>query len=423
MKRLRVLACAFTCCPPATPGFTGGEDVLGWNLVQQIARFHEVWVLTHAEDRQSIEQTLADKPVEYLHFHYVELPRWLKPLLKFQGGHQVYYYLWQINAYLEARRLHRKLGFELFHHITYANDWMASFIGALLTIPYVRGPGGGAHRTPTSLQKEYTFGGRVWEKVRSIGQWLFRHDPVFLIGQNRASAILLCNRDSVVSLPKRWAHKVNLFPVSGVSTHDLSFSAEATPGQSQFHVLSAGSLIRVKGFALAIRAFSEFSCSHPESHMSIVGSGPEDPRLRNLVRQTGVAGKVELAGAKPRDQLLHEMASCDVFLFPSLRDGGGTVVIEAMAAGKPVVCLDIGGPGMHISDQCGIKITPSSPEATVHELAQALERLYLDRELRLRLGKAGRKRAKDMYHWDKLGERLMEIYSSIELGEPVNDQG
>ena len=97
--------------------------------------------------------------------------------------------------------------------------------------------------------------------------------------------------------------------------------------------------------------------------------------------------------------------------------------IEGRAAGKPVVCLDIGGPGMHVTDECGIKITPKSPEETVRELAEALERLYLDKELRLRLGKAAQKRAKEMYHWDQLGERLTGIYASIELREPVNDQG
>ena len=203
MTRRRILACAFTCCPPGTPGFSGGEDVLGWNLIQQIAQTHEVWALTQAVDRPNIEQGLSDHPVEGLHFHYVGLPQWLGPLLKFQGGHQLYYYLWQIKAYLSARKLHQKLGFDLFHHITYANDWMVSFIGALLPIPYVRGPGGGAHRTPKGLEHEYPLGGRLWEKVRTVGQWLFRHDPLFIMGQSRAGAILVCNRDSVGKIPRK----------------------------------------------------------------------------------------------------------------------------------------------------------------------------------------------------------------------------
>jgi glycosyltransferase involved in cell wall biosynthesis len=104
------------------------------------------------------------------------------------------------------------------------------------------------------------------------------------------------------------------------------------------------------------------------------------------------------------------MASSDVILFPSLRDGGGTVVIEAMSVGKPVVCLDIGGPGMHITEECGIKVTPGTPPDTVHKLADALERLYLDEGLRYRLGKAAQEKAERSYHWDRLGERLIDIY-------------
>ena len=84
-----------------------------------------------------------------------------------------------------------------------------------------------------------------------------------------------------------------------------------------------------------------------------------------------------------------------------------------MAVGKPVVCLDAGGPGLHINEDCGIKITPASPEDTAHDLAQALERLYLDEELRIELGEAARQRVYQMYHWDRLGERLMEIYRPV----------
>ena len=422
MRRHRILACAFRCLPPGIPGFRGGEDILGWNLVEQIARVHEVWVLTYAGDRSSIEQTLNRKPIPNVNFRYVGLPRWLGPLLKIQGGHQFYYYVWQIKSFWAARRLHRDLKFNLFHHITYANDWMASFIGALLPIPYVRGPGGGAHRTPKVLKQEYSLSGQMWETVRSIGQWFFRHDPIFVIGQSRASAILLCNRDSVASLPKKWNQKAHFFPVSGISTDDLSLSDEPRASESQFRVLSAGSLIRVKGFGLAVKAFKEFSDRHPEAKFNIIGSGPEKTRLMDLIHRSNLDDKVSLIPQMPRDCLMEKMRSHHVFLFPSLRDGGGTVVIEAMAAGKPVVCLDIGGPGTNVTNECGIKITPKAPEETVRELSEALERLYLDRELRLRLGKAGQKRAEEMYHWDKLGERLMAIYSSIELGEPVNDQ-
>jgi glycosyltransferase involved in cell wall biosynthesis len=114
------------------------------------------------------------------------------------------------------------------------------------------------------------------------------------------------------------------------------------------------------------------------------------------------------------------MRSCDVFLFPSLRDGGGLVVVEAMAAGKPVICLDLGGPGLHVTKGCGIKVPASSPEQAVRDLAEALGQLYQDPELRLRMGRAARERAARLYHWDRLGERMLEIYQDalgIQQGE------
>lgn len=410
MREIRILACAFSCCPPGSPGFRGGEDTLGWNLLNQIARFHDVWALTHDWDRSNIEAGPGEHQNTRLHIHIVDLPRWLRALLKIQGGHQLYYYLWQIKAYFAARRLHRKVGFDLFHHITYANDWMVSFIGALLPIPYVRGPGGGAHRTPKGLQQEYPLGGRIWERVRAAGQWLFRHDPFFILGQSRASAILLCNWDSMSKNPKRWSHKAHLFPVSGISSEDLATPSQGKSNRDRFCVLSAGSLIRVKGFGLAVKAFEEFAGKHPESILMIAGAGPEEHRLQALIRRSRVSEKVQLLGAIPRNVLLSRMASSDVILFPSLRDGGGTVVVEAMSVGKPVVCLDIGGPGMHITEECGIKVTPGSPPDTVHKLADALERLYLDEDLRHRLGKAAQEKAERSYHWDRLGERLIEIY-------------
>ena len=384
---------------------------MGWNLLQQIARFHEVWAITQEQDRASLEQTIPEEAPSNIHYQYVSLPPLFRPLLRIQGGHQLYYYLWQLRAYFVARGLHKRVGFQLFHHITYANDWMVSFIGALLPIPYVRGPGGGAHRTPRGFEGEYPSRGRLWDKFRSLGQWLFRHDPLFIKGQARARAILACNGESMASASAKWPDKVHFFPVNGISSQDLALAQAVNPKADRFRVLSAGTLLWVKGFTLAIKAFKDFTEKGPQAEFRIVGSGPEERRLRDIVGRLQLEDRVELVRSMPRDQLLSEMASCDVFLFPSLRDGGGAVVIEAMAAGKPVLCLDNGGPGMHVTEECGFKIAPQSPQQVVRDLSAALESLYLDEDLRLRLGQAARKRAEQEYHWNKLGEKMANIYS------------
>ena len=412
---LRVLVSAFACCPSTSSRFSGGEDILGWHLVKQIARFHETYVLTHAPDRADIEQSLAHTPELHLHFEYVALPRWLRPLQRVQGGIQLYCYLWQIRAYFVARKLLARYQFDLIHHLTYANDWMASFLGALLPVPYIRGPGGGAHRVPAGLLNEYPLAGRIAEQVRTAMQWLFRHDPFFVWGQRRARKILVCNREARNALAWGWRTKAVLFPVNGVSSEDLTCLNGSSPtgGTQGFHVLSAGKLMRLKGFPLALKAFKRFSEHHPDAQLEIIGDGPDRHHLLWLIDSLGLKERVRLTLWKPREEFLSLLSQCDVFLFPSLRDGGGAVVVEAMGAGKPVVCLDLGGPGWHVTDTCGIKVAAHDPKQVVADLAEALETLHQDDGLRFRMGQAARERARSVYHWDRLGERLRDIYQDV----------
>ena len=122
---------------------------------------------------------------------------------------------------------------------------------------------------------------------------------------------------------------------------------------------------------------------------------------------------VQFQSWMPREDLLKEMALSDVFIFPGLRDGGGAVAVEAMAMGTPVVCLDISGPGMHVNHETGFKIRPSNPSSAIVDMAQALERLYMDEDLRYKMGLNAKKHAVDQYHWDRTGERLKTIYENI----------
>jgi glycosyltransferase involved in cell wall biosynthesis len=98
----------------------------------------------------------------------------------------------------------------------------------------------------------------------------------------------------------------------------------------------------------------------------------------------------------------------------------GWVVVEAMAEGMPVIYVDLVGPGLHVSENCGIKIPPRSPVEAIGLMAQALERLYQDRELCSKMGQAGRARAEQVYSWDHLGDRLLKIYGEV-LGSPYQE--
>lgn len=195
---------------------------MAWNVIRRLGKACDAWVITSDRNRSAIEQRLRQEPLGNVEFQFVGLPGWMTPFLRFMGGLHMYAYGWQWAAYFAARRLDRQVHFDLAHHLTYTNDWMASVIGALLPIPYVRGPGGGAHRIPRPFLRQFSFRARLAEHIRSFGQWMFRLDPFFRIGQARASVIFVCNHEAEQGVPPRWRHKARLLSVNGISASELA---------------------------------------------------------------------------------------------------------------------------------------------------------------------------------------------------------
>jgi glycosyltransferase involved in cell wall biosynthesis len=413
----RLLIGAFACATDPSTTLFGGGDLMAWNLIQGLSQTYHLWVLTASQNQQAIEALLRHDPLPHVQFVYLDLPGWLHPLLKHQGGCQFYAYLWQWRAYFVARRLHEQVRFQAFHHLTYENDWMASVIGALLPVPYLRGPGGGAHRVPKKFRRQLPAGSYLWEYARIALQWVFRHDPFFAVGHERAKVLLMANHEAIASLPARWRKKAQLLSVNGISGHELAPPQQ--PARSdKFGVLSAGRLVPLKGFSLALRAFAIFAARHPEAEFTIIGKGPELSRLENLIRQLGIEKQARIESWMPRERLLARMRSCDVFLFASLRDGGGLVVVEAMASGKPVICFDLGGPGLHINPGCGFKVQARDPEQAVRDMAQALGELAADRKLYEQMAWAAFERARQLYAWDRVTRRIVAAYEKT-MGDSV----
>jgi glycosyltransferase involved in cell wall biosynthesis len=84
-----------------------------------------------------------------------------------------------------------------------------------------------------------------------------------------------------------------------------------------------------------------------------------------------------------------------------------------MAAGRPVVCLDLGGPATQVTEETGIKVPAPDPNQAVSGLAEAMTRLARDPELRDRMGQAGQKRVKEIYDWDVKGQVLVQLYEEV----------
>jgi glycosyltransferase involved in cell wall biosynthesis len=415
-NRPRVLASAYACHPSPTTAHFPGEAVLGWHLAREIAGFADLHLITWAFNREGLEGTLADgngRPVEV---HFVDLPRRLHETLRDRHlGTRIYYYLWQRAAAKAALELHRREGFDLFHQITFSNDWMPSFIAPALPIPFVWGPIGGGQKVPGELMGTLAPRDRRQERSRTFLQGVWRATPARRRCARKASAILVCNKETKDVL-SRWADKIVDFPVNGISREDIAPGLPAPFRPDGFRILYVGRFDPIKGLPLAFEALRILLGIAPSATLELVGEGPELPRLEAIASKLGIADRLVWTPWSPRSEIFLKMRQSDVFLFPSLRDGGGAVVVEAMANGLPVVCLDLAGPGLHIQDGYGIKVPSGRPDAVAADLATALARFWCDPGLRARMGGAARERAASYYVWGRLGERLRNIYRDALAG-------
>jgi glycosyltransferase involved in cell wall biosynthesis len=182
-----------------------------------------------------------------------------------------------------------------------------------------------------------------------------------------------------------------------------------------FRVASIGRLVHWKGFHLGLIAFAKFQQEFPESEYWLIGDGPERKRLEQLACELGVFSKVRFWGASPRPQVLERLRDSDVLVHPALHDSAPGVCLEAMAAECPVICLDLGGPALQVTEETGFKVRAISPQQVVNDLAEAMRHLAQNPLLRKRMGNAARERVMEYFDWDKKGDWIRQAYQSLVL--------
>ena len=172
-----------------------------------------------------------------------------------------------------------------------------------------------------------------------------------------------------------------------------------------------------KGVDVLLRAFATLS-DLPDVRLRLMGGGDALSDHMADAERLGIADRVEFAGRVPADTLLDALRSASVLVLPSQTDAEsfGTVLVEAMACGTPVVGSDAGGPRHVITPGVtGLLFPHDDPDA----LAAACRRLLLDGELADRMGEAGRRRAVDRYAWPALTEHYLRLFRSLLPATPA----
>lgn len=227
----------------------------------------------------------------------------------------------------------------------------------------------------------------------------------------RTNAAVVCVseaiRDAVGDLYPAYRDRLSCIP-NGVGNEFLCIEHRASPS-SRIRFLAIANLIPLKAIDLAIRAFSKATVTNSE--LLIIGDGPEKERLTELIHELNLADQVFLQGRISPENIPAELAKADALVLTSKSEGRPNVILEAMAAGLPVVATRIDGVReLLIDGHTGMLFDSGS----IDQLADRMRRLATDSALRLQLGASARQSVLDKgLTWSNATQAYLQLYHAV----------
>ena len=393
---------AYACEP-----HKGSEPEVGWQWALQMARFHDVTVLTRSNNRPVIERELellrGRQPLPQFVYHdcsqhLLELKRRFKAI-------KLYYLLWQRSARDIVTQLQETHQFDLMHHVTFAGFRYPTAIWGH-GVPCIWGPIGGIESIPRSLLPWRHITSLAREMMRNLNN-LVQATPFHALPKRAGvSTLILVTTTEMQRTFARLGFESVVMPTIGLKTHELCFQPHRQC-EGALRLLFVGNIITLKGVDLALEALEQ---SGTNATLTLVGTGNYQAAAEHEVKRLGLGEQVKFLGRRPRDEVLRMYPDYDIFLFPSLHDTGGYAVIEAMFNELPVICLDCGGPAVAVQAQCGTRVPLGKRAEVIGGLAAAIRWYDENRGAVLTQGKAAREVVLREYDWDKKGGQMNERY-------------
>ncbi len=419
-RRLRILAIA----EAANPEWVS-VPLVGWSLVAALRRVADVHLVTQRRNQAALQGVGLSPGTDFTAIDNEALaaPLW-RLAERLRGGvgkgwTTLQALAWPSYVYFE-HLLWKALGprirageWDVVHRITPLSPTMPSWIARHLVatgVPFVLGPLNGGTPWPRG------FG----EARRAEREWLsyvraaYRFLPGYRATRDHASALIIASRATWAELPTRWHARAIYVPENGIDPSLFAPHAQRAVADP-LNVAFVGRLVPYKGADMLLDALAP-TLRQGRVRLHVVGDGPALPDLRARVAAAQVGPAVTFYGWQTQAQVAARLASSDLFAFPSIREFGGGVVLEAMACAVPPLVVDYGGPGELVNEECGYRISLGPRSEIVRQIAATMDRVLAQPEQLRVKGLAARRHVERLFTWDEKAQQMGKIYASV-LGQ------
>lgn len=399
----------------------GGEAALPMHYYAYLRRRGvDAWLLTHDRVRQEFEGSPHADHVIYVEERLSHRVLWwigrrLPDRIDNLTTGYISRLLTQFSQRRQIRELVKTLSLDVIHQPMPVSPKEPSLLYDL-GAPVVMGPLNGGMDFPPAFKSADSVFTRVF--LRGL-RWLSHGLNALAPGKLKAELILVANERTRVALPSGHSPRVEYMVENGV---DLQLwqprepgLAPPVPGPTRYVFM--GRLVDVKRVDLLLEAFAQ-ACRQQPMSLLVIGDGPLLPELKQQALALGIlaphgesASGVHFAGWMTQRDAAQQLKNQDCLVLPSIRECGGAVVLEAMAASLPVIAVDWGGPADYLDASCGILVPPLSARHVMLAMSEALVQLARDPDMRRRLGAQGRVKVEQEFDWEKKIDAILSAYA------------
>lgn len=422
MSRLRILVLA----PDANPESVCGP-LISYSQAEALAEFHDVTLAIRSHSEEAVRRGKARfRSIEVIRLPWIEsVYSWfLRKIFKNEFRSQVltaFGYPFSLAFEWGVwRRMRNRIvagEFDVVLRLLPITAVLPSLLAYLLRrgpIPFVLGPINGGLPFPEGFsqadnQKQWISSLRNVYRFLPFARSTYRHAGAIMAGSSQTYAEFGAYHDKLFFLPE-----------NGVSPSFCASERRSRQHDAKLELIFVGGLVPYKACDLAFRAAASLM-RNDLAHFTVVGDGPERSRLEELARSLGLEKAVSFLGTLAHTETMHRLRSADVLVFPSVREFGGAVVIEALASGAVPVVADFGGPGDIVNSEVGYKVVLTNENDVVAQVEEILTALARDRGNLEQLRERGMAYARKCFTWDAKAQTITGVLEWTVRGGPKPD--